>query len=196
MLVGHAMITPHHLIYNSALARRFFPHWPTTAVLAGALFPDVWVWLFFAWYGLIQQTPESLLWGDLYFKSNWNPVFCLAHSFWLLPLCAAISAWLRKPAATGFFCSALLHALCDFSVHHSDAYRHFYPFSDWIFHSPISYWEPNFHGRWVGTLEGLISILCLTFWYRHSTRRAIRFGLLVLLGGDILLILASFWSPG
>lgn len=186
------MITPHHLIYNSALARRFFPHWPTTAVLAGALFPDVWVWLFFGWYGLVQHTPESVLWGDLYFKSNWNPVFCLAHSFWLLPLCAGLGVWWRKPAVTGFFCSALFHAFCDFSVHHSDAYRHFYPFSDWIFNSPVSYWERNFHGTLIGTLEALASMLCLGYWYRHSTGRMVRIGILGLFAFDALLLVSSF----
>jgi hypothetical protein len=185
------MITPHHLIYNSALARRFFPHWPTPAVLAGALFPDIWVWLYFAWYSLVQHTPERLLWGDLYFKSGWNAIFCLAHSFWLLPLCAALSAWWRKPGLTGFFCSALFHAVCDFSVHHSDAYRHFYPFSDWIFHSPVSYWERDFHGHLISMLEGLFSIVCLGYWLRQLSGRWQRLGLATLIGLDALLLFSG-----
>ncbi len=92
-----------------------------------------------------------------------------------------------------FFCSAFLHAFCDFLVHNSDAYRHFYPFSDWIFNSPISYWERDSHGLLIGTLEGLVSILCLLFWYRHSTRRSIRLGIAGLLGLDIVLIGVGFY---
>lgn len=39
--------------------------------------------------------------------------------------------------------SLLLHACADFPLHHDDAHRQFYSFSDFRFASPISYWGPT-----------------------------------------------------
>jgi hypothetical protein len=47
----------------------------------------------------------------------------------------------------------VLHVAADLPLHREDAHGHFYPFSDWHFESPISYWDPAHHGLVVGGLE-------------------------------------------
>lgn len=187
------MMTPHHLVFNSALGKRFLPHWPLRAVLAGALFPDIWVWLFFIWQHLILGVPQDYLWQELYFRSAWNGVFCLAHSLWLLPLCVAISWWRRNTglAALAFFSSALFHAVCDFLVHHHDAYRNFYPFSDWRFESPVSYWETAYYGWPFSLAESGVSILCLLYWHRLLATGNARHWIKGLIGLDAILLLLT-----
>jgi len=51
-----------------------------------------------------------------------------------------------------------LHSCFDFPFHHSDAHHHFFPFSTWQFHSPISYWEPAYHGQIVGSIELIVVV--------------------------------------
>jgi hypothetical protein len=183
-----AMITPHHLIYNSAIGQKFFPGIPTWVIASGALFPDIWVWVYYIWHHLIQGVPDSGLWGDLYFKSRWNGLFCLVHSFWLLPLCILLAAGIKNRLAVAFFASALFHAACDFLVHHDDSYRHFYPFSDWRFESPVSYWDPSHHGMAMSVATSAVSILCLFYLQKQTAQRWLRWGLWAFMVVDVLII--------
>lgn len=51
--------------------------------------------------------------------------------------------------------SMVFHSLGDLPVHHDDAHRHFFPFSDYRLISPISYWDPQHYGRIVAGVEVL-----------------------------------------
>ena len=57
----------------------------------------------------------------------------------------------------------LLHSLGDFPLHHDDAHRHFFPFSDWRFISPISYWDPAHYGNWASLLE-IFAVLAISIF--------------------------------
>ena len=61
----------------------------------------------------------------------------------------------------------------DFLVHHDDAYRHFWPLSDWKFMSPLSYWDPRYYGNWVSAVDTII-ILGLLLWLssRYTSTQA------------------------
>ena len=52
-----------------------------------------------------------------------------------------------------------LHLLCDLAVHNDDAHRHFLPFTNWRFISPISYWDPKHYGIIFSALEFLFTVL-------------------------------------
>jgi hypothetical protein len=54
------------------------------------------------------------------------------------------------------FASMVLHSLGDLPIHHDDAHRHFFPFSEYCFISPISYWDPRYHGTIVSLVEILM----------------------------------------
>ena len=48
--------------------------------------------------------------------------------------------------------------MCDFLLHHNDGHRHFLPFSDFRFVSPVSYWDPRHYGGIVAPLEALLAV--------------------------------------
>ena len=87
-----------------------------------------------------------------------------------------------------FTAAALLHIATDFMMHHDDARAHFWPFSDWRFASPISYWDSEHHARWVAPLEGLIATICAIVLWRRYTKLILRLSVLLLLTAELLVI--------
>jgi hypothetical protein len=67
--------------------------------------------------------------------------------------------------------AALIHIATDMPVHAEDAYRHFWPVSDWRFYSPLSYWDLDHHAAWVGKVDVAIALACIAvLWQRHALR--------------------------
>jgi len=62
-----------------------------------------------------------------------------------------------------FFLWCMLHSLFDIPLHHDDGPRIFYPFSEYVFSSPISYWDSAHYANYVFPVEFWFSILIL--WY-------------------------------
>ena len=91
-----------------------------------------------------------------------------------------------------FFASMGLHILSDFPLHHDDAHRHFFPVSDWRFQSPLSYWDPRFHGVLIFSLEALVVALGCVVIFKCSGARSSRV-LLGLLGGTYMAYFAYAW---
>ncbi|KKU78394.1 MAG: hypothetical protein UY04_C0039G0005 [Parcubacteria group bacterium GW2011_GWA2_47_7] len=165
------MITPSHVVYNLYLLGKRKRQKILLAIVCGAIFPDIFSYSYFLWNGVIQKVPPSVLWGDLYIHSLWAPFFQLAHSFWLLPLMLLLALYWKKHWAAYFWGSALIHAIMDFTVHHKDAYMHFYPFSKWRFESPISYWDIEYYGLWVSRAEMVLAIgACIVLFRRAKTK--------------------------
>jgi hypothetical protein len=114
--------------------------------------PDVpIIWLYFM--EKLRGTPTQEIWRVHYQKRFWSNLIHGMHSVPLAVAGLAAGAVLREPAVAAFFASALLHALCDLPVHGVDAHRHFLPFSQRRFASPISYWEVQRHARPVTLVE-------------------------------------------
>jgi hypothetical protein len=173
------MITPSHIIYSWALARKTDTNEPdsvnmptkrrTLAFVLGALFPDTPTYLFFIVCGLILGYSGEVMWDEMYFNSDWSIPITLTHSFWLWPVLIGISTYFGFTFLRWFSISALLHALVDFLVHTDDAYRHFWPFSDWKFHSPVSYYRTSEYGNWVSAFDSLLVLGLLTYLYTKYT---------------------------
>ena len=111
-------------------------------VLAGAVAPDLPMFLFYAVEKLLLTTPERLIWSTRYFDAGWQDFFDVFNSLPLIGLALIVAVALRRRGLQLFFASMALHALCDLLLHHEDAHRHLFPFLDWRFASPISYWTP------------------------------------------------------
>jgi len=117
---------------------------------------------FYVYERAFLGVPEVAIWTHAYFEPEWQLVFDCFHSVPMLAL-AALLAW--RAGAVGwlaFFSSMLLHSLTDLAVHHDDAHAHFLPLSSWRFESPISYWDPRYHGHIVAASEALLILLGAT----------------------------------
>lgn len=156
------MNTPAHAIINLLIFRKTDRETHVLAVVAGALLPDAPMLIFYAWAKLSGLT-ERTIWRNGYFDAGWQSVFDTFHSFPLLALAWLVAWRARMTALTVFFASMFVHSLFDFPVHHDDAHRHFFPLSDFRFFSPISYWNPSWHGQIVGAVE-LLTIVAGSVW--------------------------------
>lgn len=111
----------------------------TAAAIAGALIPDLSLYLMAGWELLIQGTDPEIVFGQMYFSESWQAVFRIDNSFviWGLLLVAGIMA--RSAVLFALCGAALLHLALDFPLHNDDARAHFWPLTNWKFISPVSY---------------------------------------------------------
>ena len=148
----------------------------TLAFVAGGVVPDLPVYVFFFVHTFLLGSAQSDMWNMYYFDSTWIPVITLSHSLILWPLLLLFAAVTRRTILRFFTTSALLHISLDFFVHHDDAYRHFWPLTEWKFMSPISYWDPQHYGNWVGMIDTVL-IISLLVWlstiYKNRTARIV-----------------------
>lgn len=175
------MNTPAHLIFGLAAFGR--PGRPalSAAALAGALVPDASLYLL-AGFELARGTPARTVFGELYRSDLWQGVFAIDNSVPLWAALLAVALVLRRGWLAAFSGAALLHLALDLPLHNDDARRHFWPLTDWVFASPVSYWDPAHHARIAAPLETAITLgLCALIWVRHAGEWGIR-SVAVLLG--------------
>ncbi len=150
--------TPAHMALGLAvLGRRPVPvEWGV--ILGGALLPDLF--LFVAHFA--GDGPAVGLAAEVF---NSVPVYAVL-------LLAGLAA--RARLLWLFAAAALLHIAFDLPVHHQDAHAHFWPLTDWVFVSPVSFWDADHHGRPVGVLEGVLVAVCLALLWLRTDRRFAR----------------------
>lgn len=169
------MNTPAHAVLNIYLIGRKAPINIQAAILAGALLPDAPMFLFYGIEKLILHQPEHLIWSQRFFLPAWQGVFSSFNSFFFISAGWLMAHCLRAPSWQFLFLSMGLHALCDLPLHNADAHRHFYPLTDWRFHSPVSYWDPAHHGGLVTLVEiGLVLICSALLLYGRGASRFIK----------------------
>lgn len=169
------MHTPGHAIINAALLGGLLGH--EGAIVLGAIAPDLPIFALYARERL-RGTPEQTIWSVHYQRPGWLATIHGAHSFPLAAL-GALAAWTAGlPAVAVFFVSVFVHALGDLPVHAIDAHRHFWPFSQFRYHSPLSYWDTRFHARGVALVEALLVLAASLALHRRGASPAV-LGLLV-----------------
>ena len=165
------MNTPAHIIFGTAAFGRANAPWVTLAAVIGGVLPDVPLVLMVGWSILIQSIPAQTVFDSYYFSPEWQAVFAIDHGLLLWGAVLAFGVVLRHQIVTAFAGSGLLHAATDFLVHHSDARRQFWPLTDWIFRSPVSYWDRSHYGGIFGPVEIAVSLLlCGLLWHRYPSR--------------------------
>jgi membrane-bound metal-dependent hydrolase YbcI (DUF457 family) len=113
-------------------------------------------------------------------ESLWrNPVVCALHSLvpWVVALLGVLLLRRARPPATAPLMAVLgwgSHVVLDMLTHRSDGYPILWPLSDYRFPTPISYWEPAYHGTAFalvcdGTIALLLARLAVTR-RRHRPR--------------------------
>jgi hypothetical protein len=147
------MNTPSHAILNLAILTQVSKHPQSWPILLGAVLPDLPIFVFYGWTRFIQRLPESIIWSEAYYQPFWQALIALLHSLPLASMGFVLSAVLGWSVPALLFGSMILHSLGDLPVHHDDAHRHFFPFSNYRFISPVSYWDPRHHGAIVSLIE-------------------------------------------
>lgn len=163
------MNTPAHLLFGAAAFGDPGKRHTTIAALIGALAPDLSLYLMAGVALVILQIPPRVVFDELYFSDAWQQVFAIDNSLPIWGAGLALGLWLRLPWVVALCGAAMLHLLTDLALHHDDGRRHFWPLSDWIFQSPVSYWDRRHGAEWVGPLEGLLCLgMLLILWRRYQ----------------------------
>lgn len=156
------MNTPAHLALSVFIWRAESTWRAALAVSFGALLPDLPM-IGFYFYQKILGTPEHIIWSITYFEQKWQLIFDSFNSIPLFLLLALACYFYKFQLGLLLAASALLHIMFDLPLHHDDAHRHFLPFSDWRFISPISYWDPRHFGSIIVWVELVFALFACSF---------------------------------
>ena len=185
------MTTPGHAALNLLVLGRSERN--ALPVVLGAVAPDAPMLVFYIWERLVRGISEGRIWSERYFDPGWQVVFDIPSSIPLLALALGLVVLFgRRTASPGlgpesgvasglrgglrtapalFVASMILHALGDLPLHREDAHRHFFPFSDWRFTSPVSYWDPEHYGGYAALAEVVLVLAVSVFLFRRYRGR-------------------------
>ncbi len=159
----HLLLASAALTKRGELARNY-------AIVIGAFLPDLPVFALFA-IAKAAGYSDFQIFDDLYFREEMRNVMGIFNSFFVAAL-IGFSGWLLRSKWFGWpmiwFAAALtIHAATDLPVHVDDGHRHFWPLSNFVFASPVSYWNPAYHGHVASLVEAALGIICaLVIWRR------------------------------
>ncbi|MFV2056249.1 MAG: hypothetical protein ACC707_07255 [Thiohalomonadales bacterium] len=175
------MNTPAHVFINlGILGDRIKPRM-ALAIILGGLAPDIPAFIFYFYEKVILKTSDSIIWSEKYFQDPWNYIFDIHHSIPLSLAASLLFYQINKKWLAFFFASILVHSLFDLALHHHDAHRHFLPFSDWKYLSPISYWDLRYYGDWVMKVEVVVSLILAVRYLRGLGKDNVKYILHTLL---------------
>lgn len=116
--------------------------------------------------------PAEIVFREYYYSDAWQSVFAVDNSFILWGLLLVFALWRGWEWLVAFTGAGLLHLALDFPLHGHDARMHFWPVSDWVFESPVSYWDHRAHAGVLGPMELMLSLGCaLLVWRRFRDVR-------------------------
>ena len=182
------MNTPAHLILALAVFARSGSRKVTGGAAAGALLPDASLYVMAGVSLSVLQIPANVVFGQLYYSHAWQTVFAIDNSFLLWGLVLAFALWKDSRVGIAFAGAGLLHLLLDFPLHHDDGRPHFWPASNWVFESPISYWDRLHHAAWVAPLEGLLVLISAAVLFHRFKRWPMRCFTLLLVALEFMVI--------
>lgn len=163
----------HMLVAAAATGRPQFKWYHLTLAWLGGVLPDFNIVVMIAWSRLTGFTGN--MWrepGGLYWQQPWQAISAVVNSMPLWASGLALGYWIFR-ASVKFkewgrgmmiLCGGcLLHVIADFPVHTDDAHVHFWPFTDWRFHSPVSYYQRAHYGDIVGAIEVVVGVALAAF---------------------------------
>jgi len=165
------MQTPAHLIFGMAAFGKADRPVVTSAAFIGAMIPDLSLYLLTFWHMQVVGTDADVIFRELYYSPEWQSIFRIDNALVLWGIALGICFMLRNAVGIALCGAAILHIALDFPLHHDDGRAHFWPITDWIFASPVSYWDPAHYGNIVGPIEALcVFAACVFLWRRHINK--------------------------
>ena len=184
------MNSPTHTLLALALLSKRGATKRNWAVILGSLIPDAAIWFWAPYQSFVNGVSGEQMWRELYFGT---PMQNLIAYFNSTPIYAALAVlgYVMRAKRWGklllaFALAALIHMATDLPVHNHDAYRHFWPLSDWRFLSPFSYYEREHHSGWVSVIEAAIALISIAVLWRRFPKLWVK----IVLGVLALLYLA------
>lgn len=182
------MNTPAHLIFGTAFFARPARAPVLAAALAGAMLPDASLYVLVGWALLVQHIPPQIVFNELYFSDTWQSIFAVDNSALLWGAALGVGVWRRSALWIAFAGAGLLHIGLDFALHHDDGRSHFWPLTNWVFASPVSYWDRGHGAGLIAPLEGLACIALTGVLLRRFTHIGPRVLFVALLGAELFTI--------
>ena len=180
------MNTPAHLLLGAAVFGRTGERRIILAAVLGAFAPDASLYLMAGVSLFILSIPPQVVFDELYFSDAWQTVFAIDNSVFVWGALLSIALWRKLPAMTAFAGAGLLHIALDFPLHAGDGRPHFWPLSDWVFESPVSYWNSTHHAIWVAPVSVVISLAAFSVIWKFKVHPAA-------LAGFAGLLMAELW---
>ncbi len=163
------MNTPAHLLIGAAAFGRGKSGVIIAAALVGALLPDLSLYLMAGTALFIMRIPPDVVFDELYFSRTWQTVFAIDNSILLWGGLLVFAILRKSDWGIAMTLAALLHLLLDLPLHHDDGRPHFWPLSNWIFESPVSYWDRNKGAMWIAPLEATAaSVAAVILWQQRN----------------------------
>ena len=176
------MNTPAHLLVGTGLFARTDRKGSYRAALLGAMAPDMSLYLMTVVSIWGMGIPAETVFGEYYYSDPWQAVFAVDNSFILWGLLFLVALWRDWPLVAVFAAAGLAHLALDFPLHTHDARPHFWPVTNWVFESPVSYWDRAAHAGIVGPLEFTLSCGCALLVWQRFRSLGIRCVTVLLLG--------------
>jgi hypothetical protein len=171
---GKSMNTPAHLIFGLTAFGQAARPAVTWAAIAGAIIPDLSLYLMAGTHLMVLGTDPDVVFGQLYYSQAWQSIFRIDNSMVLWGIALVLGVMAKSQVVIALCGAALLHLLFDFGLHHNDGRAHFWPISSWIFESPISYWDRQHYGQIVGPIEIIASMMCCVVLWRRFVGKWMR----------------------
>ena len=154
------------LIGAAVFGRQLVPA-TLAAALAGGLAPDLPMFAMVLWATRVAGLPEQEVFSTLFFSDTWQAVFAVDHGLLIWGAVLGLAIWRRNLILRCFAGAGSLHAVADFLTHHDDARRQFWPVSEWVLRSPVSYWDARYYGNTFGVFEvALVVMLAILLCWR------------------------------
>jgi len=167
------MNTPAHVIFAAAAFARPYDRTRTIAAVTGALAPDASLYIMAVVSLYVLGLEANYVFDTLYFSDAWQQVFKIDNSFLVWGAVFLLAWWYGARNGMVFAASGLLHLALDFPLHHDDGRPHFWPLRNWVFQSPISYWDRTHHAGIIGPIEmGLSALFCVVLALRFGSVRS------------------------
>ena len=189
------MNSPTHILLGAAVFARPDQRKVNTAAVLGAFLPDLSLYAMVGYSLFVAGNSPGYVFGTQYFSAEWQDVFKLDNSVFVWGIFLVAGLALARPWLVAFSGSGLVHIATDFPLHNDDARQHFWPLSDWVFESPISYWDANRFGNTVALLEtGLCVLLMALLLIRFKS--VVSRSMIVVCGlPQLSFVAASAFSP-
>lgn len=187
------MNTPAHLILGAAAFGKPGNMRVTVAAVLGSLAPDISLYAMVSWSIFVAGIDPNVVFGEFYYSSTWQQVFAVDNSFVLWGLGLGFALWAARPVFIAFAGAGLLHLVFDFPLHNHDARMHFWPLTDWVFVSPLSYWDSRFHAGVISPIELTLALVLAGSLFCRFRRRSARALIVFAAGMEILATRAFSW---